>query len=185
MSEYQKMISGQLYNALDPELVQMRKEARTLLARINQNLEDLRENHESHALCRMLFGAVGKNLWLQPPFFCDYGRNITLGNNVYLNFNCVILDVAPVKIGNNVMMGPNVQIYSASHPVDAIERSRGLELGQPVTVEDHVWLGGASILCPGVTVGAGSVIGAGAVVTRDIPPGVLAAGNPARVIKTL
>lgn len=185
MTEYEKMISGQLYNALDAELVKMRHEARQLLTKINQNLGDIRENQQDYGLCTSLFGKVGKNLWLQPPFYCDYGRNITLGDNVYFNFNCVILDVAPVKIGSNVMMGPNVQIYTASHPLNAMERAAGLELGKKINIEDHVWLGGSCVLCPGVTVGAGSIIAAGAVVTKDIPPGVIAGGNPAKVIRAL
>lgn len=185
MTEYDKMITGQLYNALDPELVKMRQDARQLLTKINQNLGDIRENGQDFGLCKSLFGDMGRNLWLQPPFYCDYGRNISLGDNVYINFNCVILDVAPVRIGSHVMMGPAVQIYTASHPLDAKERAKGLELGKAIRIEDHVWLGGGCILCPGVTIGAGSIVAAGAVVTKDVPPGVIVGGNPVRVIRSV
>jgi maltose O-acetyltransferase len=122
---------------------------------------------------------------ITPPFSCDYGRNIRLGSAVYFNFNCVVLDVAPVTIGNHVLFGPAVQIYTAYHPLDAAERRSGIEYGKPVVLGDDVWVGGGAIVCPGVTIGAGAVIGAGSVVTRDVPPYVLAVGNPCRVLRDL
>jgi len=181
--EYEKMIAGELYNALDPELTRMRLAARGLCDRINALTSDLRASDPRMGLCAELFGSLGKNLWLQPPFYCDYGKNISLGDNVYMNFGCTILDVAKVSIGSNVFFGPHVQIYTATHPLVAEERNRGLESGRPITIQDNVWIGGSVILCPGVTIGEGSVIGAGAVVTQDVPARVVSAGNPACVIK--
>ena len=122
---------------------------------------------------------------IEPPFFCDYGTNIELGDKVFFNFNCVILDVAKVTIGSNVMFGPAVQIYTATHPMDAEERRSGLEFAKPVRIGNDVWLGGGVIVCPGVTIGDAAVIGAGSVVVRDIPAGVFAAGNPCRVIREI
>jgi maltose O-acetyltransferase len=124
-------------------------------------------------------------VWLQPPFFCDYGSNIHLGKKVFFNFNCVVLDVCEVRIGDRTMFGPAVQVYAATHPLDAAERSSGRELGKPVVIGADVWVGGGAVICPGVTIGDRAVIGAGAVVTRDVPAGVFAAGNPCRVIKTI
>ncbi len=185
MREYDKMIAGELYNGLDPELTQMRQVARELCNKINASIVEMRGSDASLSLCAELFGKVGKNLWLQPPFYCDYGKNIFLGDNVYVNFGCVILDVARVTFGSHVFLGPNVQIYTATHPLIAEERNRGLESGKPITIRSNVWIGGAAILCPGVTIGEGSVIGAGAVVTKDVPPRVVVAGNPAKVIRYL
>ena len=128
---------------------------------------------------------VGKEVWIEPPFYCDYGSNITLGDNVFFNFNCVVLDVTPVVIGSRVLFGPAVQIYAATHPLSAAERRSGLEAGKPVEIGDDVWVGGGAIICPGVQIGPESVIGAGSVVTRNIPARVLAAGNPCRVIREL
>ena len=132
-----------------------------------------------------LIGNAGKDLWIEPPFYCDYGSNITVGDAVYFNFNCVVLDVATVTIGDRVLFGPNVQIYTATHPMDWQIRAQGLEYAKPIAIGSHVWVGGAAILCPGVTIGDRSVIGAGAVVTKDVPPDVFAAGNPCRVIRSL
>lgn len=181
-SEREKMLAGELYNALDPELTLARERCRNLCLLLNATREDQRE--ERRRLLAELF-ARETDVWLQPPFFCDYGTNIDLGRQVYFNFNCVVLDVARVTIGNNVMFGPAVQIYTATHPIDATERRSGLEYAKPVRIGSDVWVGGGAILCPGVTVGDGTVIGAGSVVTRDIPPGVVAAGNPARILRRL
>ncbi|HCM42695.1 MAG TPA: sugar O-acetyltransferase [Candidatus Omnitrophica bacterium] len=183
MREYEKMIAGEMYNAMDPELIEMRLRARKLLTQINQSVEDIRTGPRFE-LVKDLLGAVGKNVWLQPPFFCDYGKNITFGDSVFLNFNCVILDVAKVTVGSFVFMAPNVQIYTAGHPLDWQER-RKVEFGKPITIGDDVWIGGNAVICPGVTIGSKSVIGAGAVVTKDVPNGVVVAGNPARVLKQL
>ena len=140
-------------------------------------------SRESARLIKELVPAAGHGLWIEPPFYCDYGSNITLGERVFFNFNCVILDVAPVRIGSRVLFGPAVQVYAATHPLSAAERSTGLELGKMVEIGDDVWIGGGAIICPGVSIGARSVIGAGSVVTRDIPEEVLAVGNPCRVVR--
>nr|WP_282446830.1 sugar O-acetyltransferase [Aromatoleum aromaticum] len=131
-----------------------------------------------------LFGRE-TDAWVQPPFFCDYGTNIFLGVKVFFNFNCVVLDVAPVTIGSNVLFGPSVQICTATHPISAAERRTGLESAKPITIGSDVWVGGGAIICPGVNIGDRAVIGAGSVVTRDIPSDVVAAGNPARIIRAL
>ena len=129
--------------------------------------------------------AYAASVAITPPFQCDYGYNITLGEGVYFNVNCVVLDVAPVRIGARTLMGPGVQLYTASHPMSPEERAGGLELGVPITIGEDVWIGGGAIVCPGVTIGDGAVIGAGSVVTRDVPARVFAAGNPCRVIRSL
>ena len=131
---------------------------------------------------RALFGSVGDEVWLQPPFYCDYGTNITLGTRVFFNFNCVVLDVCRVTIGSYTMFGPAVQIYTATHPLEAGLR-RSQEYGRPIVIGDDVWVGGGAIICPGVSIGSRTVIGAGSVVTRDLPDDVIAAGNPCRVIR--
>lgn len=181
--ERARMIAGEPYNASDPELVMLRIRARDRLARLNTSRSDDPEGRR--AILRELLGGMGIDLWVEPPFFCDYGSNITLGDRVYFNTNCVILDPARVSIGSDVLFGPNVQIYTATHPLDYRERRRGVESARAITVGSDVWVGGGAILCPGVTIGDRSVIGAGSVVTRDIPEGVVAAGNPCRIIRTL
>lgn len=182
-SEKQKMLSGALYDASDPTLVAERLRARRLCQAYNALPPDADEDQRAELLLA-LFGAP-TNVCLTPPFYCDYGRNIELGNNVYFNFNCVILDVAPVHIGANVLFGPAVQVYTASHPLDAAERRQGLEFGKPITIGNDVWIGGAAVICPGVTIGDGAVIGAGSVVTRSLPARVFAAGSPCRIIRPL
>lgn len=182
-SEKEKMLAGELYNAADPQLVEERLIARKLLSELN-NAAPANTSLRSWLLSELL-GKTGKNLQIELPFFCDYGKNITLGDNVFFNFNCVILDVTTITIGSNVLFGPNVQIYAATHPLNWQERASGLEAGKPVTIGSDVWIGGGSIICPGVTIGERTVIGAGSVVTRDIPANVFAAGNPCRVIREL
>jgi maltose O-acetyltransferase len=181
-SEREKMIAGELYDPLDPELVAARNRARDLCQALNATREI--DEAERRGILVNLFGAGGDAVWMQPPFFCDYGSNITLGTRVFFNFNCVVLDVCPVTIGDFTLFGPAVQIYTPMHPLDAMER-RGKEFGKPVTIGSDVWVGGAAVICPGVTIGSRSIIGAGSVVTRDIPDGVFAAGNPCRVVRTL
>lgn len=176
------MLAGELYDASDGELRSARRRARDLCQMLNR-LGDA-EEVERARLLEELFGAV-TDVFVQAPFFCDYGRHIHLGEKVYFNFNCVVLDVAEVSIGHRTLFGPTVQIYTALHPWSARERKTGLEFARPVVIEEDVWVGGGAIVCPGVTIGAGTVIGAGSVVTRDIPKGVFAAGNPCRVIRTL
>lgn len=177
------MVSGQLYNALDPELSALRSQARSLFGALNAS-ED-----SQVALRRELLGKLlphsGEDLWIEPPFYCDYGINMHLGDRVFFNFNCVVLDVAPVRIGSRTLFGPNVQIYTATHPLDAQERASGLEFAKPITIGEDVWVGGGAIINPGITIGDRTVIGAGSVVTKDLPSDVFAAGNPCRVIRKL
>ncbi|MDF1558880.1 MAG: sugar O-acetyltransferase [Bacteroidales bacterium] len=182
-SEKEKMLAGELYDATDRELSVERLRTRLLLKELNQTGEDERE--ERKRILKELLPAAGSNLWLQPPFYCDYGYNIKTGDNVFFNFNCVVLDVTQVTIGSRTLFGPNVQIYSATHTMDHRERAAGLEYAKPVTIGDDVWIGGSAVICPGVTIGDRSVIGAGSVVTRDVPSDVFAAGNPCRVIRDL
>jgi maltose O-acetyltransferase len=182
-TERQKRLAGELYTAADPELTQMLNQARDACQAYNQ-MACSDQKGRSEAL-QLLLGKVGGHVDILPPFFCDYGVHIFIGDNVFINYNCVILDCAHVTIGNNVMMGPNVQIYTAYHPLDAQERIKGPELAAPVVIEDNVWIGGGAIICQNLTIGKDSTIGAGSVVTKDIPAGVFAAGNPCRVIKKI
>jgi maltose O-acetyltransferase len=181
-SEREKMLAGELYDPLDPELVVARVRARDLCQDLNTTRE--LDVDQRRRILIDLFGAGGDEVWMQPPFYCDYGSNIFLGKCVFFNFNCVVLDVCEVRIGDFTLFGPAVQIYTATHPLDA-ELRRQRELGKPVTIGSDVWVGGAAVLLPGVTIGSRSVIGAGSVVTRDIPAGVFAAGNPCRVIRAV
>ena len=177
------MVSGELYRAEDPELVESRLRARRLTALYNATAPDDQEGRG--AILTELLGAGGDQASIEPPFFCDYGWNISLGARVFMNFNCVVLDVAPVRVGELTMFGPAVQLCAATHPLDPRERERGLELGLPIEIGRNVWVGAGVIVGAGVTIGDDSVIGAGSVVVRDIPAGVLAAGSPCRVIREL
>ena len=180
-SERSKMLAGELYDPLDPELVAARTRARDLCQELNASREG--ETDLRRRLTCELFGSGGDSVWMQPPFYCDYGVNIHLGERVFFNFNCIVLDVCPVTIGDFTLIGPAVQIYTPLHPLNAALR-RGQEYGRPVTIGRDVWIGGGAIICPGVTIGDRAVIGAGSVVTRDVPGDVFAAGNPCRVIRT-
>jgi maltose O-acetyltransferase len=175
-SEEEKMLAGEPYEPGDPGLVAKRARARLLARRFSSG--------EGVVLADLL-GAVGSDVEIVPPFFCDYGVNTYLGSRVFLNTNCVILDCARVEIGDDVQIGPGVHLYAATHPLDPEVRRSGLETAAPVTIGSDVWLGGGTIVCPGVTIGAGTTIGAGSIVVRDVPPGVVAAGNPCRVIRTI
>ena len=181
-AERGKMLAGELYDALDPELVAARERARDLCHDLNATRE--REQDIRRGILTELFGSGGDSVWMQPPFYCDYGSNIFLGDRVYFNFNCVILDVCEVRIGNFCFFGPAVQIYAATHPLNA-QRRRTQEFGRPVSMGSDIWVGGGSIICPGVTIGSNTVIGAGSVVTKDIPDGVVAVGNPCRVVREI
>ncbi len=183
MTEKDKMLGGELYDASDPELVKERIRARLLLKQLNDLRED--EPKQKAEIIQNLLPNADPGLYIQPPFFCDYGYNIHIGENVFFNFNCIILDVNKVTIGKRTLFGPNVQIYTATHPLNAEDRATGLESGKPITIGDDVWIGGSVVICPGVIIGEKSVIGAGSVVTKDIPPGVLAAGNPCRILKQI
>jgi maltose O-acetyltransferase len=177
------MVSGELYDASDPQLVAERRRARDLCRELNRSRDG--ERALRARILGDLFGLVGAGVWIEPPFHCDYGTNILLGDKVYFNFNCIILDPAPVTIGARVQFGPAVQVYTATHPLSAAERGAGPEFAKAIEIGDDVWLGGGAIICPGVRIGDRSVIGAGSVVTRDMPADVFAAGNPCRIIKKI
>jgi maltose O-acetyltransferase len=181
-SERDKMLAGELYDPLDPELVAARERARDLCHTLNATREA--EQETRRAVVRGLFGSGGESVWMQPPFFCDYGANIFLGERVFFNFNCVVLDVCEVRIGDYTLFGPAVQILTPMHPFNA-ELRRKQEFGKPVSIGSDVWVGGGALILPGVRIGSRSVIGAGSVVTRDIPDGVFAAGNPCRMIREI
>lgn len=177
------MSNGEYYTSLDEKLTEEREWAKDMLFEFNGLRPSLRDKREQ--IIRRLFGKVDKNCWIESPFNCDYGYNITVGDNFYTNTNCCILDCAKVTIGNNVWIGPNVGIYTPEHAFDPEERAAGYEHALPVVIQDNVWLCGGVTITGGVTIGAGSIIGAGAVVVKDIPCGVIAAGNPARVIRKI
>ncbi len=181
-TEKSKMLAGEPYNALDAALVQARERASDLCRAFNAT--GAREQETRRHLLRQLFASGGDSVWMQPPFFCDYGSNIYLGERVYFNFNCIVLDVCEVAIGDYTFFGPAVQIYTASHPMSARLR-RTQEFGRPIRIGCDVWVGGGAIICPGVTIGSKTVIGAGSVVTKDVPAEVFAAGNPCRVIREI
>lgn len=177
------MLAGELYDPLDQELSNDRLKARLILKQLNDSREDetdLRKN-----ILAELLPLSSPDVWIQPPFYCDYGSNIRIGEKVFFNFNCVILDVMEVVIGSRTMFGPNVQVYTATHPINHIERSSGKEFAKPIVIGEDVWIGGSAVICPGVTIGNRSVIGAGSVVTKDIPDDVFAAGNPCKIIRHL
>jgi maltose O-acetyltransferase len=182
-TEKEKMLSGELYDALDKQLTDERLRARLLIKQLNDSRED--QVDERNRILKELIPDSGDGLWLQPPFFCDYGYNIKVGEKVFFNFNCVVLDVMRVTIGNRTLFGPNVQLYTATHPMNFNERAKGLEFAKPINIGDDAWIGGSVVICPGVTIGDRTVIGAGSVVTKDIPSDVFAAGNPCRVIHSL
>ena len=183
VTEKEKMLAGEMYDATDPQLIFERRRARDLCKSLNETHDSEQELRDS--ITRDLFGRAGDGIWIEPPFYCDYGSNITLGSKVFFNFNCIILDPASVIIGSNVLFGPGVQVYTAAHPISASDRRTWHEFAQPVEIGSDVWLGGGAIICPGVRIGSRSVIGAGSVVTNDIPEDVFAAGNPCRLIRHL
>ena len=180
-TEKEKMLAGERYNCLDPDLEAERREVKKLLWRHNRT----EAAAERQAILEQLLGHIGQNAIIEPPFRCVYGKNISLGDHVYINFLCVILDGNRVRIGDHVMIGPNVQIYTAAHDLKARARNRGMEMAKPISIEDNVWIGGAAILLPGVSIGRNAVVGAGSVVTRDVPPNTVVAGSPARVIREI
>ncbi|MFT4177668.1 MAG: sugar O-acetyltransferase [Luteolibacter sp.] len=181
-TEKEKMLAGETYHPADAELQADRSVCRELCRKFNQSPPT--DTSARREILNELFGAE-TDVWIEPPFYCDYGRNIHFGSNVFLNFDCVILDGARVEIGDNTFIAPAVQIYTAEHPLDFQQRRDGWETARPITIGSDVWIGGGAILCPGVTIGDRTVIGAGSVVTRSLPSDVVAAGNPARVIRNL
>jgi maltose O-acetyltransferase len=177
VTEKQKMLAGELYRPGDPELVAERERCEALLRRVN-------DASDATALEELL-GSVGADTTIRAPFYCDYGHNISIGTQVFVNFNCVFLDCAPIVVGHRTQIGPGVQLLAADHPLDPLQRREGLELAAPIDVGPNAWLGGGVMVCPGVSIGANSVIGAGSVVTSDVPAGVVAVGNPCRVLREL
>lgn len=182
-SEKETMLAGELYDPTDPQLVAERERARELTREYNSTAET--DHDRRDALLWNLLGSRGEECVVEPSFRCDYGYNIHVGENFFANFDCVILDVCEVDIGRDCLLAPGVHIYTATHPLDAADRRRGKEYGRPVTVGDNVWIGGRAVLNPGVTVGDEAVIASGAVVTEDVPDGVVVQGNPATVVKEL
>ncbi|HVE49996.1 MAG TPA: sugar O-acetyltransferase [Casimicrobiaceae bacterium] len=182
-SERERMLGGELYDAADPELATARLRARRLLQAFNA-AQPHDDDARAAALAELL-GAFGARVRIEPPFRCDYGSHLFIGDDVYFNFNAVVLDCAPITIGDRVLVGPNVQLLAATHPLDATTRRTGRELAFPVTIGSDAWLGAGVIVCPNVEIGERSVIGAGSVVVRDVPSDVFAAGNPCRVIRAL
>lgn len=183
MTEYDKMIVGKLYDPCDQELIELRRNARILTEQINAS--SVRDFHQRIEWIKSLFGSHGKSVNVEPNFHCDYGINIHVGENFFANFDCVILDVAKVTIGDNCMIGPQVGIYTATHPLDPTERNAGLELGRPIQIGKNCWIGGHAIINPGVTLGDNVVVASGAVVTKSFGDNVVLGGNPAKVIKSL
>jgi maltose O-acetyltransferase len=182
LAEREKMLAGEFYNPLDPELAAARARARDLCQNLNSTRET--ESERRRSILRELFAKGGNTVWMQPPFYCDYGANIELGERVFFNFNCVVLDVCRVRIGEFTLFGPAVQVYTPLHPFNA-EQRRLEEFGKPIDIGSDVWVGGGAIILAGVRIGSRAVIGAGSVVTRDVPEGVFAAGNPCRVIREI
>ena len=182
-TEREKMLAGEWYVSADPELVAARVRARQLVQRYNATAPDLIARPDRRAVLELLIGRCGENVTIEPPFHCDYGDNITLGDEVFMNFQCVLLDCAMITIGAQAQLGPAVQLYTATHPMDAAERASGIEAAHPITIGPRAWIGGGTIVLPGVTIGPDTVVGAGSVVTRDLPAGVVAVGNPCRVLR--
>lgn len=182
-TEKEKMLSGELYQAADPELVKDRLNARRLTRLFNETLET--DDEQRKTLIRELFGTTGSNYYIEPSFRCDYGYNIHVGENFFANFDCVFLDVCKIRIGDNCFLAPGVHIYTATHPLEARERITGAEFGKPVTIGHNVWIGGRAVINPGVTIGNNVVVASGAVVTKNVPDNVVVGGNPAKVIKQI
>ncbi|WP_066396992.1 sugar O-acetyltransferase [Neobacillus mesonae] len=183
MTEKEKMLNGELYNPADPELVRGRENARRLTRLYNQTLET--EYSERTNILKELLGSTGESIYIEPNLRCDYGSNINVGENFYANFDCVFLDVCEIRIGDNCFIAPGVHIYTATHPINPIERISGVEFGKRVNIGDNVWIGGRAIINPGVNIGNNVVIASGTVVTKDVPDNVVVGGNPAKIIKQI
>lgn len=183
MTEKELMLAGKLYTAHDEELAADCKRSRQLTRLFNNSTEE--QGNYRVQLLKELFKKTGENIYIEPPFRCDYGSNITVGENFYANFDCIILDVNEVIIGDNVLFAPRVCVYTAGHPIDAKIRNSGVEFGTKVVIGNNVWIGGSTVINPGVTIGNNVVIGSGSVVTKDIPDGVVAVGNPCKVIRKI
>ena len=182
-TEKEKMLNGELYNPGDEELVKERRNARRLTRIFNHTIET--EEEKRTDLLKKLFGKTGEKINIEPEFRCDYGYNIHVGENFFANFDCTFLDVCEIRIGDNCLIAPGVHIYTATHPLDPVERIRGTEYGKPVSIGDNVWIGGRAVINPGIQIGSNVVIASGAIVTKDVPDNVVIGGNPARIIKTI
>ena len=176
-TEKEKMLAGKLYDASDPFLKEEHQKASELIHRLNVTEYGKKEAYKQ--ILSALLPNAAADVHIEPPFFCDYGYNIYIDEKVFFNFNCVLLDVMPIRIGSNVLFGPNVQIYTATHPIDFLERRKGFEFGKSTTIGDDCWIGGGVIISPGITIGDRCVVGAGAVVTKDVPSDTIVVGNPA------
>ena len=183
MTEWDKMQAHEIYDDFDEDLFNRRVEAKKLFKEFNATTDDEAEKRQE--IMRKLFKKVGERVYMEPNFTCEFGKNITLGNDLYINFGCTLLDCGQIVIGNNTLIGPNVSMYSANHSLDARERIEGALIPKPIIIGNRVWIGGGSTILSGVTIGDDTVIGAGSVVTKDIPSGVVAAGNPCRVIRKI
>lgn len=184
MTEREKMLAGKLYDATNcKELTQARQECKRLCKEYNDT--DPLDEEKKHEIMGKILGKTKNNYWIESPFICDYGSNIEIGENFFANYNLVVLDCAKVTIGDNVFIAPNVGIYTAGHPIVATQRNNYLEYAYPITIGNNVWIGGGVHICPGVTIGDNSVIGAGSVVTKDIPANVVAVGNPCRILREI
>jgi len=183
MTEKEKMLTGKPYKAFAEDLLKERQYAKEMLFDFN----GLRptEIEKRNEIIKRLFGKVGREFFIEPPLRCDYGYNISIGENFYSNYNCIILDCAPVSIGDNVLFGPNVSLFTAGHPIHPVPRNEGIEYAFPITIGNNVWIGGGVIVNPGITIGDNVVIGSGSVVTKDIPSNVIAVGNPCKVLKEI
>jgi len=183
MTEKERMLAGRLYIAQGEELAHESRRAKRLTRQFNLTTEE--ELDKRRDILKDLLGSAGKDIYIEPPFRCDYGSHIYIGDNFYANYDCIIIDVCNVHIGTNVFFGPRVCLYTAGHPVDPEVRNTLLEFGKPITIGDSVWIGGNTVVNPGVTIGSQVVIGSGSVVTKDIPGGVIAVGNPCRVLREI
>lgn len=181
MTQRERMLAGQLYRADDAELEAGHSRRHRLTAQINA----APSREALLPLFQALLGSLGEGSWVEPPFHCDYGGNIFLGKNCYLNCDCILLDVCDIRLGDNVLLAPRVCIFTATHPIDAGVRNSGLEYGKPVRIGNSVWIGGNTVINPGVSIGDGTVVGSGSVVTKDLPGNVIAAGNPCRVLRAI
>ncbi|WP_456274585.1 maltose acetyltransferase domain-containing protein [Bacillus sp. AK031] len=181
-TEKEKMLAGEMYNPADPQLIEERVNARRLTRLYNNSLET---DEDRPAMLKELLGSTGEQVCIEPSFRCDYGSNIHVGENFFANFDCVFLDVCDIRIGENCQVAPGVHIYTATHPLNPVERNSGKEYGKPVMIGDNVWIGGQSVINPGISIGNNVVIASGSVVTKDVPDNVVIGGNPARVIKQI
>jgi maltose O-acetyltransferase len=182
-TEKEKMLAGEMYDSADLELTKERENARRLVRLYNQTLET--EGSKRTSLLKQLLGSTGENVYMEPNIRFDYGYNVFVGEDFFANFDCTILDVCEVRIGDHCMLGPGVQIYTATHPIDPTERISGKEFAKPINIGNNVWIGGNAVINPGVTIGDNAVIASGAVVTKDVPNNVVVGGNPAKIIKQI